>query len=434
MKKVLFIAYLYPPIFNSGTRRSLDFVNKLPDNGWAPIVLTVNEPDAEWCDAELMREVRLGTRIERVPLWSDWFSKKIAHLFAHLFNEKRIADGIAWRIRSLWTVPDECAFWKSMAVRRAEKIYIEEGFDAIYATGWPWTSFLIAAELSRRTGCPYVLDYRDFWKSAGAQWDRPTFLQRWINPWLEKKTIRNASALISVTPGFVDVLSQTPGSATQWVCISNGFNPEDFMNVSLPSKNPGPSVTIVYTGVWRAGYGPEDLYLAVQYLKEKNSGCLDRLKVIVAGYPAGKAGNYGVTSHFEELGTVSHAQSIRLMMHSSALYLPVSSGLYEKTSLPGKLFDYLGSGRPILASAPFDSEVAFTLGRVGGAHCVQPGDHVELASAIERLCIEGEPQVFSVRIQSEVDVYHRANLTRKLSAVLDSVSVGRGLGLCKKMP
>ncbi len=420
MKKVLFIAYLYPPIFNSGTRRSLEFANHLPDRGWSPIVLTVENPEPKHCDATLLDEIRPGTRIERVPLGSDWAADKLAGAFSFFFDRKRLTERLGWRLKRLWQVPDECALWWPLAVRRAEEIYRQEGFDVIYATGWPWTSFLIAAEVSRRTGRPYVLDYRDFWKPAGAQWDKPTWLQRWLNPWLEKKAISQAAAVISVTPSFVRELSSSTGHTSHWVCITNGFDPDDFVQAGDRESSQQDLVQVVYTGVWRPGYGPEDLYVAAKHLQDKASPGLERLRIIVAGFPPGRAKNYGIETLVKELGTVPHAQAISLMAQASVLYLPVSKGLYEKTSLPGKLFEYLGSGCSILASALPDSEVALTLESVGGARCVVPGDTHALAHLLALLCAGKSATIFSPRIPQAVSRYTRSSLTQQLAAVLDT--------------
>ena len=70
MRRVLFIAFLFPPIVNSGTRRSLSFANRLPEFGWQPLVLAC-EPDAsEAGSGALLAEVREGTSVARVPLAS----------------------------------------------------------------------------------------------------------------------------------------------------------------------------------------------------------------------------------------------------------------------------------------------------------------------------------------------------------------------------
>ncbi|UOD32365.1 glycosyltransferase [Massilia violaceinigra] len=418
MKKVLVIAYLYPPIFNSGTRRSLEFVNHLPDHGWTPTVLTVDSPDPQHCDPSLLDEVRPGTRIERAPLWTRHMAPKIAAKFASLVDPQRLAGAMEWRVRRLWNVPDECASWIPLAVEHAVRLHAQEPFDAIYATGWPWSSFLIAEKVSRRTGVPFVVDYRDLWKPAEVEWDKTSWLQRRLNPGLERRVLRAASGVIATTESFLGLLPRELLPKNRFF-ITNGFNEADF-----PAAAPAPAsarVRIVYTGVWRPGYGPDDLYAAVRLLKQRGTPHLARLQIVVAGYAPGPAREYGIDDIVEERGRVQHADATALMSGASVLYLPVSKGVYEHASMPGKLFEYLGSARPILASAQAVSEVAKTLTQVGGARRADPGDVEGLADILATLCQSGPGAIFSERIPSELAMYTRASLTGKLALALDAI-------------
>jgi hypothetical protein len=420
MKKVLFIAYLYPPIANSGTRRSLEFANHLPDFDWEPIVLTVANPPIKSCDLSLLDEVSSTTRIERISLGSDLISEYIADLCSPFVDRSWVAEGLKYRIQGLWQIPDECVSWWPAAIRRGEDIYKNESFDLIYATGWPWTSFLIAKEISRKTGVPYVVDYRDLWKQSDAEWDTRPILDRWFSPSFERSILHKAAAVVSTTPSFVQELESAGGKGKSF-CITNGFNPNDYVNALIFDPENGDNiVSISYTGVWRSGYNPEDLYLAVRYLKDINSKCLLKFRVVMAGFKPGKAQEHDIADIVSELGFVPHDHAISIMMSSNALYLPVSSGQYEMSSIPGKLFEYIGSGRPILASVLPGSEVASVLDSVGGAHSITPGNVLAIAEFIERMCDEGR-EIFSIRDSSAIAQYTRNGLTKKLAKLFDSV-------------
>lgn len=424
MKKVLVIAYLYPPIFNSGTRRSLEFVNHLPDHGWTPTVLTVDSPDPASCDASLLDEVRPGTRIERAPLWTRHMAPRFAARFASLIDPQRLAGALEWRVRRWWNVPDECASWIPMAVQHALRLHAQEPFDAIYATGWPWSSFLVAEKVARRAKLPFIVDYRDLWKPAEVAWDQVSSLQRRCNPGLERRVLRAASGVIATTESFLKLLPQELLPQNRFF-ITNGFDEDDFpaaaSGAASAAAPPDGEVRIVYTGVWRPGYGPDDLYAAVRLLKQRATPNLARLKIVVAGYAPGPARDYGIDDIVEERGRVQHAEATALMSGASVLYLPVSKGVYEHASMPGKLFEYLGSGRPILASAQAVSEVAKTLTQVGGARRADPGDVEGLADILATLCASGPGAIFSERIPGELAMYTRARLTGKLAQALDAI-------------
>ena len=420
MKKLLFIAYLYPPIFNSGTRRSLEFVNHLPDSGWEPTVLTVANPESGECDASLLAEVRAGTRIVRAPLWGAVVGHAIARRLAWLIDPQRMAGAIEWRTRRFWNVPDGCASWVGPAVAMGKKLNAEHKFDAIYATGWPWSDFLVAEKISRATGVPFIIDYRDLWKPAEVEWDKTTWLQRTINPLLERRVLKRAAGVITTTRAFLRLLPQDHLPRHQFA-ITNGYDESDFgsQGASRPATD---SVRIVYTGVWRPGYGPVDLYEAVKLLREQGSPCLARLRIVMAGFPPGRARMYGIEDYVEELGRVPHSEAIALMSGADALYLPVSKGVYEVASIPGKLFEYLGSQRPVLVSAQAGSEVAQVIDQVGGAVRLEPDDSASLARAIEQLCLAGPAAIFSPRDEAALQNYTRSNLTRKLAQALDTVA------------
>jgi glycosyltransferase involved in cell wall biosynthesis len=420
MRRVLFIAYLFPPVANSGTRRSLAFANHLPDLGWEPLVLTCDPEPRAPLDAELLGEVRPGTRIERVPLqsrlqarrWAGWLPGDVG---------QRAVEALAWRLRARADVPDEAAGWLKPAVERAVALHDSLGFDAIYASGWPWTGFLIAREVSRRTGKPYVLDYRDQWTPSGDMaWEKVSPEQARQNPALEKLAAREAAALVTVTHALVDSIGSDCGRSDLHL-ITNGFEPADFAGDASPVDDG--LLRIAYTGVWRPGYGLQDLYAAIALLKAQGRPELARLRVQAAGFTPGPAAEAGVTDWVSELGPVPHGQALTLMKQADLLYLPVPTGYYATASLPGKLFEYLGCGRPVLAVVPERSEVARVLNEVGGGVRVEPGDVTGLAETLLGW-LRGEARVEPPR---GIERYSRAATARRLSSVLDAVAEGRRL-------
>lgn len=420
MRRVLFLAYLFPPVANSGTRRSLSFVNNLPDCGWQPLVLGwAPDPDAAQ-EPEMLAELRPGTRIERVPLlsrmraerWSRWFP---------LGMRERVADGLSWRLRARHTVPDEAAGWLRPAVERALHLHARDGFDVIYASGWPWTAFVIAREVSLRTGKPYVLDYRDQWTPSGDMaWEHATPRQLRENPVLERLVARDAAAVITVTRTLVKSVGRDCGREDLHL-ITNGFEPADF-DGDVGQLADG-LFRIAYTGVWRPGYGLHDLYAAIALLKAQGCPELARLCVQAAGFTPGPAAEAGVTDWVSELGPVPHGQAVMLMKQADLLYLPVPTGFYAKASLPGKLFEYLACGRTVLAVVPEGSEVAQVLDETGGGVRVEPGDVAGLAQTL-LTWLRGEARAASPQ---GIDRYSRAATTRRLGQVLDAAAQRRHL-------
>ena len=131
MRRVLFIAYLFPPIANSGTRRSLCFANHLPSQGWDPLVLTV-EHEPQWSvDQTLLDEVKEGIHIERVMLGSRLRARRLASLIPGRWRE-RVIDALAWRFQNRSDVPDEAESWLEPAVARGVAMFEQHGFEKVH--------------------------------------------------------------------------------------------------------------------------------------------------------------------------------------------------------------------------------------------------------------------------------------------------------------
>jgi hypothetical protein len=430
MRKVLFITYLFPPIANSGTRRSLSFANHLPDFGWQPVVLTRQDPPAKACDNTLLAEVRPGTRIERTPLIGAGIAARLAGLSPLAARRERLAGALEWRINGALQLPDEIASWYPAAVKRGVELQREIGFDAIYASGWPWTSFLVARAIGRRTGVPFILDYRDTWTPRGTEkWEKPTRGRAITGPWLERLAAKDAAALITVTPTLVTAISESSGRPLVH-CITNGFEPSDFVATGATSApRASGQILIAYTGIWREDYGLHGLYQAIQRLKAQ--GCVDlaRLRVRAAGFTPGPAKEMGVDDVVDEIGYVPHATATSMMNDADLLYLSVPIGFYANASLPGKLFEYMGSASPILAVVPAESEVARVLNDVGGAVRVDPGDVDAIVTVLTRLFAGEGPAMLSPRDTARLERYTRASTACRLAEVLDAAHQGTPLEL-----
>ena len=420
MPKVLFIAYLYPPIANSGTRRSIEFVNRLPECGWQPTVLTLENPDTrpDRYDALLLGEVRPGTPVVRVPLASDDWARRLAGMIPARWRQK-IQDSLEWRLREIWKVPDGAALWHGPAVRKAIALHAREGFDLVYASGYPWTSFLIANEVGRRTGLPFVLDYRDQWTpTRDTPWQRETFWQGLFRTRLEKKAAASAAAIVTTSPPLTKIVGKHTGREDLH-CITNGFEPTNF--AGLPSAPSDGLKRISYTGVWRLGYGLDLLYQALVRAKAEGLAGIDKVRVDAAGFQPGRAKSLGIDDLVMEHGTVSHGAALAFMGQSDCLFLPVPEGAYGRVCFPGKLFEYLGSGRPILAAAPSDSEVARVLNDVGWSQRLDLDDLEGMMAFLKVFCEGHWAASLPLRRDERIAQYTRASTTKQLANIFDAV-------------
>jgi glycosyltransferase involved in cell wall biosynthesis len=424
MKRVLVIAYLFPPILNSGTQRPLKFVKYLPQFGWEPIVLTADRLDGWPLDPHLLEEIPAGVRVVRVPLLNDRIGDLIGTIGITATNRRRISHAVSWRLRGWRSDPDLFTSWQPTAVRTAMSIFRETGFDAILATGYPWTSLLIGRDLSKKTLCPLIADFRDPWAADDLFSGNLPPDQKERTLLCERSVVQQASAVVSVSQTMTDQMRLAhPGvPAERFLTIHNGFDPPD-LTASPPTPRSG-KLRIVFTGVWKRDYGPDGLYQVVEHLASRRPELVANLEVIAAGFEPGEAERRGLSHIIHELGQIPHAAALGLMQSADALFFTTGGGSYQRHHIPGKLFEYLGSGRPIIAVADSEGESARLMARVGGAVVVGPTQLDELEQVIASACVTNSIPV-SNRNAAVLGKFERSELTRVLAHTLDSATRSR---------
>jgi glycosyltransferase involved in cell wall biosynthesis len=417
MKKVLFLAYLFPPIANSGTQRPLKFVKFLAENGWEPIVLTAAETAAHPTDTRLLDEIPRGTRVIRVPMLGEWLARSITGALGGGALATRIGAGVEWRVRNRRRSPDLYASWQPMAERAALRAYRDIGFDAVFATGYPWTSMITARAIAARTGRPLVVDFRDLWSGETMLRDeRPPHDEE---KRLEHAVLSAADAVVTtsdtMTRWFMNAYPSE--DASKFVTIHNGYDAADMG--APPSPRDDERFRIVYTGVWKADYNPAALYDALDWIRRSNPQLLDGVRLVTAGYTPGEARRRKLDFCIKELGFVPHADAVGLMKSADLLFLTHADPT-RQTSIPGKLYEYLATGAPVLAVTDPEKETGRILRRVGGGIAISPEDPGLLyASLIDAL--SGTLQMPPGDVGA-LRGFDRRQLAARLAGVLDQVS------------
>jgi glycosyltransferase involved in cell wall biosynthesis len=247
-------------------------------------------------------------------------------------------------------------------------------------------------------------------------------MQLRFGPWLQRLAASKAAALITVTDMLVPVIARDAARGGVH-CITNGYEPADFPPPPVAPPQADHRYCIAYTGIYRDDYGLHELYRALRKLKDEGSPALQRIRVRAAGFKPGPARAMGIDDVVEELGYVPHAEATRMMHEADLLYLSVPTGFYASASLPGKLFEYMGSANPILAVVPQGSEVARVLADVGGALRVDPGDGPGMVHVLRRLAAGEAAAMCAPRKRERLQRYTRAATTASLAGVLEAACV-----------
>lgn len=396
MRRVLLITYYYPPSGGPGVQRMLKFSRYLPEFGWRPTVLTVHPDHAAYpeIDESLLEEVPSSLRVERTRAWDPYA------IYARMMGRTReesvtTAQGSgaasSWKewlarwIRANVFLPDARVGWVPFAVARGRRLLAETRYDAIMTSGPPHSTHLAGLALSRLSGVPWVADFRDPWSGLFYTETLPaTPPAEWIDGVLERLVLRSADRVLGVTPMWTRQLAEdagTPGT-DRFRVLRNGFDPADFQGAVPPVRQD--RFILGYAGSMAAVRNPTALWDALERL-ERDGRC-PKLQVRLTGSidPA-------IQQHVERRGLgdrvviegyVSHGEAVRRMRESAALLLMISRQADLRGVVPGKLYEYLAAGRPVLGLGP-QGESARLLSETGAGRIFDFDDEGGVAVWLE---------------------------------------------------
>ncbi len=435
VKRVLLIAYAFPPVGGAGVQRATKFVKYLPLAGWSPSVLTVANPSVPVTDESLGADVPGSTIIRRARTWEPSYALKSVVSAGSdrpdrgRLGLRRAAKGLARRLANLLLQPDAQVLWMPGAIREGEALLREIPHAAIVATAPPFSSFLVGATLSRRTGVPLVLDYRDEWDLSGAHLEnrRPDPLSRSLQVRMQARAIRAAKALVATTRASARTLESLragAGGEARVTWIYNGFDPDDFPP-DTPRPEPGGRYRLAYVGTLWNLTSAAPLVAAVRELARSRPDLVSDLELVFAGRRTGPQqqlldGLDDLPCRVVEHPYVGHREAIDLLRSADGLCLLLADVPGAGRVVPAKLFEYMAARRPILAIAPRGEVWELLEGHPSG-YPADPGDIMGiagwLAQEIRRRREGGPPDPGDW----DCSRYDRSNQARQLADLLDSI-------------
>ncbi|MBD1261733.1 glycosyltransferase family 4 protein [Maribacter polysiphoniae] len=358
MKKVLIVTYYWPPAGGPGVQRWLKFVKYLPEFGITPIVYIPENPNYPIIDDSIGNEVPEGLVIYRHPIREPY---KVAGFFSKN-DAKRISSGIIttknqsflekvmlW-VRGNFFIPDARKNWVKPSVRFLQTIIEKENIDCLVTTGPPHSLHLIGNQLKQITKVKWLADFRDPWTSIGYHKKlKLTRKSQQEHKRLEQLVLNNADRVIvtsNTTKEEFQGITQKPISV-----ITNGYDTD----ISVP-KVTTKGFTISHIGSLLSGRNPAILWQVLGTMVLENDefdSCFKlRLAGVVSEDVLQSIYDAGLRGHTELLGYVSHEEAVRLQQESQVLLLVEIDSHETKGILPGKLYEYMAAGRPILGIGP----------------------------------------------------------------------------------
>lgn len=432
MKRVLIITYYWPPSGGSGVQRWLKMSKYLPENDWQPVIYTAEDAEYPVEDSSLEKDVSLETEVIRRPIVEPYTIykkllgiKKEEKVKAGFVNEGRQKstwkENLSVWIRGNFFIPDARCWWIRPSVRFLSKYLKENSVDAIISTGPPHSMHLIAKVLHKKLSIPWVADFRDPWTEI-FYFDSLKLSKCSLRKHkrLEKQVLTEADKVVAV--GWHEAADLENLGAKNVHVVTNGFDNECVCSENNFERNE--KFTITYTGVLL----PNESFVIWDALNElcgENSEFANNLKIKLIGHIDGKVRSYiaekNLESKVENVEYMQHAQVLEYQRKSDLLLLLVPIAKKAECILTGKLFEYLASGRPVLAIAPENGDVARVLKETACGFTVDFNDKEKMKSIIMDLYVKYQENQLVTNKNDVVGKFSRRNLTKEFSKILDNI-------------
>ena len=368
MKKVLIVAYYWPPSGGAGVQRWMKLTKYLGKKGVKPYVLTVDESYASYMQIDNSLEDEIP---EELPVYKTKSFEPI-NIYAKMVGKDKVptagfsnVDNESFKqklinaIRSNFFIPDPRRGWKRHAVKKAKELIRQEGIDTVITTSPPHSTQLIGLALQRKMGVEWISDLRDPWTDI-YYYDilGHSFLSRALDKRYERLVLEKADKIITVSQGFKNIFAPKTDKVDpdKIYIVPNGYDAADFKDVG--EKPAHDEFIITYTGTMSDKYDPQVFFHATKELMDENPEVKIRLQFVGKISDKLKAYMDGIHLPFEFVPTVPHDEVLIYQKRADLLLLVNPNIRLDDGIVPGKCFEYLASKNKVLFLGPEDGDVA----------------------------------------------------------------------------
>ena len=424
-KKVLIITYYWPPAGGPGVQRWLKFVKYLPDFNIEPVVYVPENPNYPIIDKSLLNEVSKEITIIKQPISEPY---KLARLFSKK-SSKAISKGIITEekqqsfiekcmlyIRGNFFIPDARKSWVNPSVAYLSNYILKENIETIITTGPPHSLHLIGLKLKTQLGVKWLADFRDPWTTIGYHKQlKLSNSSKKKHKTLEKKVLNSANQI--VVTSFITKKEFQQITKQPIAVITNGYDNEKFISdFKMDLK-----FSIAHIGSLLSKRNPEILWKVLSDLVTENKAFSKDFQLNFIGAVSENVLNtikkQGLINYVNEVGYVSHNEAIMFQKKSQILLLIEINSEDTKCIIPGKLFEYMVSKRPIIALGPKHSDVSKIISETNTGTYFNYDDENVLKKAILEHYIAFKNNTLHTS-PIGLQKYHRKSLTELLSKLL----------------
>ena len=382
-RRVLILCYFYPPLAGGGVHRVLGFTRHLPRHGWSCTVVCASSADYWVRDPTLEASVPEATEVLRVgggSALSAWLRLRGGRGQGQ--RSGRVFGGLR-RLSDWWLLPDSYIGWAARAGRAAAARIARGDIDVVLSSSPPDSVHLAALPIRRRTAIPWVADFRDPWIGLTFR-QPPTAWHRARQRALERAVLEGCDLALTASRAHAERLAGA--GPRRVVHLPNGYEPgPGVAEGGATDRVPRDRFEIAFTGTLARMPDAEVFLEALHEVLARRPEARRRLRATIAGpFETGyrdRGVALSLTGIVDFAGPLPHAETRRLQRAADLLLLWKPRGI--PTMVPGKLYEYLDAGRPLVALLEPGEEAADLVQRGGGV-VVRPGDRTALAAEIER--------------------------------------------------
>ncbi len=437
MKRVLIISYYWPPTGGSGVQRWVKFAKYLPEEDWQPVIYTPENPEQLAVDASLEAEVPSEAEVIRTRITEPYaLYKKVLRRSGHskeavevnpvnAQNKSSLQKAAMW-VRGNFFRPDPRCLWIRPSVRYLKKYLEKHPVDLIVTTGPPQSMHMIGLRLAKETGLPWVADFRDPWTKIFyfKHLSMTPATERWHKK-MEKAVLDEASAVVAVSPLVqqeFQAMTDTPVEL-----ITNGFDECDFPSEKDTEAYGGPDkdFTITHTGLFAADGNPTVLWDVLREKYQADDDFRKRLRIKLIGKNDEQIlkalKDRGLQEALTDMGYQPHSVAVEQQRKASILILPLRKEPEYKAVLPGKLFEYMASERPVLGIGQPDGAMAMILGEAKTGTVLDWDDKKGISEYIEK-CWKMHLEGRLTTVGADISRFTRRSTTRQMAGLFDRLT------------
>lgn len=431
MKKVLVICYYWPPSGGAGVQRVLKTCKYLRDYGWEPIVYTAKDAAYPILDETLEHDVVEGQVVLRGPIWEPYElykrftgqSKKGRVYSGFLSEDKKpsITQRMAVWIRGNFFIPDARKFWIKPSIKFIGDWLKENHVDAILSTGPPHSVHLIARGVKQNHNIPWIADFRDPWTNIDF-YDQLMLSKRADRQHhkLEKAVVDECDKLVTVSWTWADEFRAMGKKDVR--LVTNGFDHADFENIT---GEPGEKFSFNHIGYLNADRNPALLWQAFGELCQEVPGLKDDLKLRFIGKTDQILFQHleknGLMDMVERIDYIPHSEVLPTLLSSQVLLLLLNNTRNVMGVIPGKIYEYLAAGRPVLAIGPEAGDSARILTETGAGIVCNFEDFEKMKREIFKLYRAYKKGTLSVE-KADIKRFTRKYNAGLIGGILDEIT------------